>query len=75
MTDRLGLERELVDASVLERTVERSKEAGVALPTFAQLADPGLIPDEVTAQLAFGRGGGGGLLARAALLRHDAVEE
>ena len=52
MTDRLGLERELVDTSVLERTVERSQEAGVALPTFAQLAEPELVPDEVRAALA-----------------------
>ncbi|HEY7421402.1 MAG TPA: pyridoxal-phosphate dependent enzyme, partial [Gaiellaceae bacterium] len=28
----------------LERAVERCREAGVALPTFAQLADPALIP-------------------------------
>ncbi|HSP72160.1 MAG TPA: hypothetical protein VLN26_07325, partial [Gaiellaceae bacterium] len=52
MTDRLGLERELVDASVLERTVERFREARVALPTFAQLADPALVPDSIREELA-----------------------
>lgn len=39
---RLGLERELVDGDVYERTVGRFREASVALPTFAQIADPGL---------------------------------
>ena len=51
MTDRLGLERELVDASVLERTVERFREARVALPTFAQLADPALVPGSIREEL------------------------
>ena len=31
---------EIVDAQVLERTVGWFREAGIALPTFAQLADP-----------------------------------
>jgi cysteine synthase len=37
---------------VLERTVERLRDARVALPTFAQLADPGLIPAPIRAELA-----------------------
>ncbi|MGC8634529.1 MAG: pyridoxal-5'-phosphate-dependent protein subunit beta [Candidatus Limnocylindrales bacterium] len=48
---RLGLERELVDATVYENTVERFREAGIGLPTFAQLADPKLIPAKVRAAL------------------------
>lgn len=51
MTDRLGLERELVDATVLDRTVERLQEANVALPTFAQLADPTQVPERVRQEL------------------------
>jgi hypothetical protein len=49
---RLGLERELVDRAVYERTVRRFREAKIVLPTFAQLADPSLIPAEITAALA-----------------------
>src|SRR5438034_3148455 len=44
---RLGLERELVDRGVYQRTVSRFKDAGIVLPTFAQLADPDKIPDGV----------------------------
>jgi cysteine synthase A len=50
---RLGLERELVDRGVYQRTVSRFKDAGIALPTFAQLADhdkiPGLVRDALSA--------------------------
>jgi hypothetical protein len=35
-----GLERELVDPDVYERAVARFRGRGVALPTFAELADP-----------------------------------
>ena len=49
---RLGLEAEVVDASVYERTVGRFREAGIALPTFAELADPAKVPDPVRAALA-----------------------
>ena len=48
---RLGLERELVDATVYENTVVRFREAGIGLPTFAQLADPAQIPANVRAAL------------------------
>jgi cysteine synthase A len=48
---RLGLERGLVDATVYENTVVRFREAGIGLPTFAQLADPTLIPTNVRAAL------------------------
>jgi cysteine synthase len=36
----------------LGRAVERCRDAGIALPTFAQLADPGLIPGRITDALA-----------------------
>ena len=49
---RLGLERELVDADVYERTVGRFRQAGIAMPTFAQLADPSTIPADVAERLA-----------------------
>ena len=48
---RLGLERTVIDAEVCERTVGRFREAGVVLPTFAQLKDPSTIPTGVQAKL------------------------
>ena len=50
---RLGLERELVDQTVYANTVERFREARIALPTFAQLADASLAP--ATVRSALGR--------------------
>ncbi len=49
---RLGLETEIVDQEVYDNTVERFREAGIRMPTFAQLADPSTIPDSVRARLA-----------------------
>jgi cysteine synthase len=49
---RLGLERDVVDPAVYERTVARFREAGIAMPTFRQLADPASIPADVTERLA-----------------------
>jgi len=49
---RLGLERQLVDRAVYDRAVGRFREAGIALPTFAQLADPLGIPQHVRAAVA-----------------------
>jgi cysteine synthase A len=43
--------REVVDPQRLERAVARLRENRVALPTFAQLADPALIPAAVRAAL------------------------
>jgi cysteine synthase len=48
---RLGLERELVDRSVYDRALGRFREAGVALPTFAELSDPAKVPDRIRAAL------------------------
>jgi len=44
---RLGLERDLVDRDTYERTVARFREAEIVLPTFAELADPGKVPDRI----------------------------
>ena len=52
LTERLGLARGLVDAGTLERTVERFRESGIALPTFTELAQPALAPAPVHAALA-----------------------
>ncbi|HET9724756.1 MAG TPA: pyridoxal-phosphate dependent enzyme [Actinomycetota bacterium] len=41
----------MTDASVLERTVGRFREAQVALPTFGELADPTTIPERVNRAL------------------------
>src|ERR1700730_6250287 len=48
----LGLERTLVDADVYQHSVKRFREEAIALPTFAQLADPALIPASVDAAVA-----------------------
>jgi cysteine synthase len=44
LVSALGLQTEIADVDVLERAVAHLRKARVALPTFAQLADPGLIP-------------------------------
>jgi len=46
------LETSVADARTYERAVARFRDAKILLPTFAQLAEPGLIPDAVTARLA-----------------------
>jgi cysteine synthase len=51
-TERLGLERDVADWNVLERAVERMRQAQITLPTFAQLADPQLIPHRIRDELA-----------------------
>jgi cysteine synthase A len=42
----------VLDVDVLERTAARFREAGIALPRFAELADPALVPDRVRRGLA-----------------------
>ena len=49
---RLGLETDVVDGGVYTRTVGRFREAGVVLPTFAELADPTLIDAATRSALA-----------------------
>ena len=48
---RPGLEHDIVDSVVYERTVGRFREAGIVLPTFAQLADPTTIPARIRERL------------------------
>jgi cysteine synthase len=50
-TDEIGLEQKPSETAI-ERTAARLREARVALPTLAQLADPALIPDSVRRALA-----------------------
>jgi cysteine synthase len=49
---RLGLEHEVVDSAVVERTLQRFQDRKIALPTFAELADPTLVPASIRAALA-----------------------
>jgi cysteine synthase len=42
----------MADSDVYERTVERFRRNCIALPTFAELADPGRLPAEVRAAVA-----------------------
>jgi cysteine synthase len=49
---KLGLEKEVVDKGVYERTVARFREAKIVLPTFTELADPTKIAPEIRASLA-----------------------
>ena len=44
---RLGLERDIIDRDVRDRAADRCRSLGVTLPTFAQLAEPDLIPADV----------------------------
>jgi cysteine synthase len=48
----LGLERHIADFGVYQNTVGRFREAGILLPTFAQLAAPATIPAPVRRALA-----------------------
>ncbi len=40
------------ESGVLERAIDRFREAGIALPRFAELADPGLVPEKIRARLS-----------------------
>ncbi|HUP74244.1 MAG TPA: hypothetical protein VM282_14475 [Acidimicrobiales bacterium] len=48
----LGLALDLVDPAAYEQAVQRCRELWVALPTFAQLADPVTLPAEAKATLS-----------------------
>ncbi len=37
---RLGIEEKIVDEAARERTIARFRQAGIVLPTFAEIADP-----------------------------------
>ena len=43
LIDQLGLADQVVDAETRRRAVERFRQQGIVLPTFAELADPMLI--------------------------------
>ena len=51
-TTQLIGDSEQANSLVLARAVERFREANIALPTFAQLADPALIPTGVRQKIA-----------------------
>jgi cysteine synthase A len=40
-----------IDQEKLQRAVERARERNIIIPTFAQMKDPGRIPDAIKAQL------------------------
>ena len=48
---RLGLEREVIDRDVYDRTVEHFRDHRIALPTFAEMRDPATIPATVRESL------------------------
>src|SRR4026209_1055095 len=54
LTNPSTSEREIADKGVLANVVARLRDARVALPTFAQLASPGLIPPVVREALCAG---------------------
>ncbi len=47
----LGLSTEIVDQGVYDNTVAAFAEKDIVLPTFEQLADPSLIPEEIKEKL------------------------
>ncbi|MDX9723111.1 MAG: pyridoxal-5'-phosphate-dependent protein subunit beta, partial [Myxococcota bacterium] len=47
----LGLSTEIVDHSMYQGTVKRFRERNIRLPTFAQLANPKLIPAKILERL------------------------
>lgn len=49
---RLGLDTTIADRSVYDRAVARFRDARILLPTFAQLADPSTIPDDIRAAVS-----------------------
>src|SRR5580704_2109202 len=48
---RLGLEKDIVDRGVYDRTVTRFREAKIVLPTFSELADPSTISPAILGAL------------------------
>jgi cysteine synthase len=50
--EKLGLQTEIVDQSTYRGSIERFREAGIALPTFAQLAEPESIPQSIVDRLS-----------------------
>jgi cysteine synthase A len=46
-----GFDREVVDRGTYDRAVDRFRQAGIMLPTIAQLAEPAKLPSEVLERL------------------------
>ena len=46
LEDQFGLADRIVNEDVLRASVQRFRERGITLPTFAELADPSLIPTD-----------------------------
>ena len=49
---RLGIEQHIVNQTVYDNSIIRFREAGIILPTFAQLADPTTVPPAIRHRLA-----------------------
>jgi cysteine synthase len=49
---KLGLERDIVNPEVYRRTVNHFRDAGIVLPTFAELAEPERIPAALREELS-----------------------
>ncbi len=47
----MGMNLDMVDTDVYDRAVGRFRNNGILLPTFAQLADPSLVPSEIRERL------------------------
>lgn len=47
----IPLTTKIVNAEVLQNAVNHYREKGIILPTFAQMQDPGLIPDKIKEKL------------------------
>ncbi|MCK4578199.1 MAG: hypothetical protein KAU50_05370, partial [Candidatus Marinimicrobia bacterium] len=41
---------------ILERAVQRCRDNNIIIPTYSQMADPGLIPDQIRQALQSGIG-------------------
>ena len=48
----IGLEGEIVDQNVYQRTLDSFKKSGVRLPQISELADPSSIAADITAGLS-----------------------
>lgn len=50
--DDLAAQANIVDSAALTRTAKRLREAGIILPTFAEMADPSRVPRSIVDDLA-----------------------
>jgi cysteine synthase len=47
----ISISNNIVDKAVLQKAIDRYREKGVILPTFAQMQNPELIPDKIKTKL------------------------